>query len=55
MRYPNIARVVHLKLQELRKAAMPLSLITIQGLFVGIALSMAPEMFEELAPDGSKF
>jgi hypothetical protein len=55
VRYPQVTETIISQLNALRDAAAPLTLVTIQGIFVATILNMAPEIFEERASDGTKF
>jgi hypothetical protein len=43
------------RLEKLRNASAPLSLVTIHGIVVATILEMAPEVFEKKGNDGSVF
>ena len=55
MAHPGVVEVIVSRLKALQDAAAPLTLVTIQGIFVATILDMAPEIFEKEAADGTKF
>jgi hypothetical protein len=53
--HPEVVEAIIRRLNGLRDAAAPLTLVTIRGIFVATILDMAPEIFEQKASDGTKF
>jgi hypothetical protein len=54
-RHPEVVKAIINRLNGLRDAAAPLTLVTIRGIFVATIMEMAPEIFEQKASDGTKF
>lgn len=53
--YPDLRKKIELRLQSLREAGVALSLLTIRGIMVAYIDHDAPELFERVLSDGSKF
>jgi hypothetical protein len=52
---PTVEKAIINWLNALRDGSMPLTLVTVRGIVVATLMSMAPEVFEIKAPDGSTF
>lgn len=53
--YPDVVQTIVNRLEALRKAHAPLTLVSIRAITVASILREAPEVFERKAPDGSTF
>jgi hypothetical protein len=55
MKYPEVVKTIISQFGALRDVVAPLTLITIQGIFVATILDMALEIFKQTAKDRMKF
>ena len=46
-RYPNVSEAIAQKLQAIRAANAPLTVVVIKAIFIGVIHVMAPEIFEK--------
>jgi hypothetical protein len=53
--YPDVVNAIKQRLESLREASAPVTLVTVRATAVAVILNMAPEIFEKEAKDGSKF
>ncbi len=53
--YPEVVETVKARLERLRAASAPVSIVTVRGIATATILRMAPEVFEQKAADGSTF
>jgi hypothetical protein len=53
--YPDVVEAITTRLERLREASAPVTLVTVRGIVVATILKMAPEIFEKRAKDGSTF
>ena len=53
--FPTVEKAIINRLNALRDGSVPLTLVTVRGIVVATLISMAPEVFEIKAPDGSTF
>lgn len=53
--YPDVVDAISTRLERLRDAAAPITLVTVRGIMVATILKMAPEIFDKKAADGSTF
>jgi len=53
--YPDVVKAIREKLEALRDASAPITLVTVRGIFIATIMKLAPEIFDIEYKDGSKF
>jgi hypothetical protein len=51
--YPDVVDAITKRLEHLREASAPITLVTVRGIVVATILKMAPEIFDKRAKDGA--
>jgi hypothetical protein len=52
---PDVVKVLTGRINDIRDAHAPVAIVTVRGIFVATIRRMAPDIFEKVAKDGSRF